>query len=81
MVDGQLNKTVENFDIESPEQRTRILGLPDIWRKYGPDFKERLAQAGFVVKVEKYAGEIEPSLARKYGLKVDDEIYFCTKPM
>jgi hypothetical protein len=46
---------------------------------YGRDYTERLQNAGFTVKVDTYASDLEANLIEKYGLPYEG-IYFCTKP-
>ena len=46
-----LEKTDENLDNISPEERTRKFGQFDHWRIYGHDFKELLTSNGFLVEI------------------------------
>jgi SAM-dependent methyltransferase len=61
-------QTVEDASIEDPQERLRLFGQDDHVRRYGPDFVERLEDAGFRVRVvapEQFlpAGDIE-----RYGI-------------
>ncbi len=71
-------KTFEDDNIKSPEEREKQFGQRDHVRQYGRDFKNRLEKAGFEVKVEGYAKELNRKLFEKCGL-VDIDIYFCSK--
>jgi len=44
------------------------------------DYKNRLEQAGFSVKVDDYVKQLNDVVVRKYGLMKDENIYFCSKP-
>ena len=43
------------------------------------DYKNRLEQAGFGVKVDDYVKQLSDDVVRKHGLMKDDNIYFCSK--
>jgi len=79
-IDPRRTKTFEDPSITSPQDRERAFGQRDHVRIYGRDYKARLEKAGFTVKVDNYAKDLETSIVRKYGLQ-DEEIYFCTKPL
>ncbi len=54
-----------------------------IWRSfliYGNDYHNRLEEAGFTVKVDRYIKNLGNDAIGKYGLIEDKDIYFCTKP-
>jgi ubiquinone/menaquinone biosynthesis C-methylase UbiE len=66
-------RTFEDPSITNPIDRLRIFGNKDHVRKYGPDFVERLKEAGFKVKV---------ITASDFLMGITDaagEIYHCTK--
>ena len=42
--------TFEDPEADTPEQRLRLFGQPDHVRIYGPDYADRLAEAGFAVE-------------------------------
>jgi ubiquinone/menaquinone biosynthesis C-methylase UbiE len=52
-VNNSLPKTIETKDL-SAEERRRIAGAHQHVRRYGLDYKDRLASAGFRVEVSKY---------------------------
>jgi len=36
--------------------------------------------AGFTVKLDNYSRELGDNIDKKYGLEMDETIYFCSKP-
>lgn len=74
------DKTFEDPDIVSPEDRERFYGQKDHVRIYGCDYKDRIEKPGFVVKVDSYVRELGGDMIRRHGLMEDEDIYFCTKP-
>jgi glycosyltransferase involved in cell wall biosynthesis/ubiquinone/menaquinone biosynthesis C-methylase UbiE/predicted nucleic acid-binding Zn-ribbon protein len=75
-----LKETYEDSSITSPEERVKHFGQHDHVRLYGQDYKDRLAKAGFVVKVESSVKFFGPDELRKYALMQDDVIFYCEKP-
>ena len=47
-------------------------------RRYGNDYKDKLENAGFKVRVFNYSEKLEQTM-KKYGLPKQEKIYFCTK--
>jgi SAM-dependent methyltransferase len=78
-IDINRQKTFEDPTIKSPEERRRFYGLEDHVRLYGLDYKDRLEQAGFTVKVDEYVKELGSETIKKYSLVERQNIYFCTK--
>jgi predicted SAM-dependent methyltransferase len=73
-------QTFEDPTIAAPADRERAFGQADHVRIYGRDFKARLEQAGFTVRVEDYARELGEAGARRYGLRSRKPIlHVCTK--
>lgn len=72
-------KTLEYPNIKTPEERVKYYGQSNHLRYYGLDFKDRLEEAGFNVKVEDYIKVFDEASKDKYGLPKKDYIYFCTK--
>ncbi len=71
-------KTYEDPSITLPEERERAFGETVHVRYYGNDFADRLTEAGFNVKF--YPGaEVDPLSRQKYGLRDDENIFYCTK--
>ncbi len=78
-IDPSLEKTYENVSVTSMKERKRIFGHFQHVRIYGRDFKDRLENSGFIVKVDDYAKSLNPDIIKKYRLNTNDEIYYCTK--
>jgi len=83
----KINKTYEDFSVSGPEERERLFGQKDHVRIYGRDYGDRLANAGFKVKIDKYSQSLNSEDVKRYvlisGSEVGNEtngwIYFCTK--
>lgn len=78
-IDVKRETTYEDWTITSPEDRHLHFGQFDHVRWYGLDYKDRLARAGFTVKVDQYVQELGPEKIRRYGLTDWEDIYYCTK--
>ena len=78
-IPAEHDKTFEDSDIVLPEDRERIFGQKDHVRIYGRDYKDRLEEAGFTVKVDGYVRELGDDKIKKHGLSEDQDIYFCAK--
>jgi predicted SAM-dependent methyltransferase len=78
-IDLNRDQTFEDPSIVSPEDRERLFGQYDHVRLYGRDYKNKLEQAGFQVKVDEYVRSLGVDTIKKYGLKEAEDIYFCTK--
>ncbi len=66
--------TFEDSSIKSKNQREKYFGQYDHVREYGLDFKDRIEEAGFEVKMINYSTKISQDLVIKYGLMKDDLI-------
>jgi len=79
----KLDKTFENNTISTPEERLKYFGQEDHVRIYGLDYKERLEDAGFSVKIDHYLNELPENIINRYRLVPENEpkekIYFCSK--
>ena len=74
------DKTFEDLTIKTEEDRLKVFGQKDHVRRYGPDYIERLYEAGFFVKITKVEQLVSFDDAQKMGLTdASDDIYFCTK--
>ncbi len=80
-IDQNRERTFEDPDVTTPEEREKVFGHWEHVRIYGLDYRERLAGAGFSVKEDRYATELDPQLARKYSIGTEEIIHFCTKPV
>lgn len=77
-------ETYEDDNINTKELRLKHFGQDDHVREYGLDFKDRLDESGFVVKVENIQDDISATQINRYRLLSEDNnmdsIYFCIKP-
>ncbi len=83
-VDITRETTLEDPKITSEEDREKYYWQKDHVRLFGLDYKDRLASAGFEVKVEDYIKEFTQEEINRYrisGSKKDDAIYYCVKTM
>jgi SAM-dependent methyltransferase len=71
--------TFQDDAIISNEGRLKFYGHIDHKRIYGADYKERLASAGFEVTEDSFVTNFTDDLQKKYGLDVNERIYFCRK--
>lgn len=78
-IDYSREKTFEDTKIKTVKERERIYGHHDHKRIYGKDYKNRLEEAGFTVKVDSYANKFSIKEIQKYGIDRDEKIYLCKK--
>lgn len=71
--------TFEDFTITDPEERLRVFGQRDHVRRYGPDVRERMEEAGFFVEEIATESMASPEEIRRMGLMSGDRIYVCRK--
>ena len=75
------DETFEDPSVTDPEERLRSFGQDDHVRRYGPDYKDRLEEAGFCVTVyspQDLLSSFEVEL-QGMGNGAAGEIYYCTK--
>jgi len=73
--------TYEDPTIVTPEARLKAFGQEDHVRRYGPDYVERLREAGFIVNVTRAGDLATPEdIVRMALTEACGDIYFCTKP-
>ena len=76
-------KTFQDPNIITPEDRLKYYGLKDHVRRYGLDYKERLLEGGFLVDVNKYIDNLSEKDIEKYRLVPTGEnkeyLYYCIK--
>ncbi len=77
-LDLGLPETYEDPAIVTPEERERAYWQWDHVRLYGPDFPDRLREAGFSVTVDPWVRELDPEVRRRYGLFEAEDIYVCS---
>lgn len=84
-IDYDRDETYEDWTITTPEGRRRAFMQEDHVRIYGRDFGERLAGAGFEVRMRRYQDELAVNERRTYCLQQgtptqrSDDIYACVK--
>jgi SAM-dependent methyltransferase len=72
--------TLEDSCVVEPNECLRIFGQEDHVRRYGPDYVERLRDAGFKVAVTKVSDLFKKEDQTLMGLTLaSGEIYSCTK--
>jgi ubiquinone/menaquinone biosynthesis C-methylase UbiE len=74
------DRTFQDPSITDPSDRLRLFGQEGHVRRYGPDFVERLKEAGFTVKVTTASDFLtEEEIARMGITDAAGKIYYCTK--
>jgi SAM-dependent methyltransferase len=71
-------KTQEDPNATTPEDRLRLYGQEDHVRIYGRDYKDRLEEAGFRVTLDDFAKSLDDKEKHRLSLCGED-IYFCRK--
>lgn len=73
--------TYEDPSVVDPRERLRLFGQEDHVRRYGPDYVDRLREAGFQVQIIPIADLLEKEDRVKLGLVHGNrEVFCCTKP-
>jgi SAM-dependent methyltransferase len=73
------DKTFEDPSVVDPSERLKLFGQKDHVRRYGPDYIDRLREAGFKVKVTHVSDIFDTKDAVRLGLTRAGGIYYCTK--
>jgi hypothetical protein len=71
--------TIEDPSVVEPEERERLFGQKDHVRRYGPDYTQRLEEAGFTVKCIPASAVGDERQRRELGILDDESIYYCTR--
>jgi SAM-dependent methyltransferase len=80
LVPVTVDKTVEDPTITDPAERERLFGQHDHVRRYGPDYVDRLREAGFEVKVTDVGDLVPREDLRPMGLtRSAAVIYECRR--
>lgn len=74
-----LEKTYEDWNITSEEEREKAFGQHDHVRVYGRDYIKKLEQIGFVVNEVDYISKFSSEELYRYGLISSEKIYHCRK--
>lgn len=80
-LDVNIDKTIEDSAINTPELREKHYGQRDHLRLYGTDYAQRLRSVGFNVTEDDFVKQIDAALATHYCLPKDEILYICRKPM
>jgi SAM-dependent methyltransferase len=78
-IDSSRKTTYQDPALTSPQERLEVYGHHDHKRIYGRDYKNRLEESGFNVKIFKAEDFCDPSEISRTGIKNGTEIYYCTK--
>jgi SAM-dependent methyltransferase len=80
LVPVDADKTFEDLSITDPEERLRLFGNRGHVRRYGPDFADRLREAGFKVTVAAPADFLTGAEIERMGITREaGEIFYCEK--
>ncbi len=80
LVPVNAQKTFEDFSITDPAERLKYFGDPTHVRLYGPDYIDRLKDAGFSVQLTRPADFLTQEEIERMGITpFAGEIYYCTK--
>jgi SAM-dependent methyltransferase len=72
--------TYEDPSITEPAERLRAFGQEDHVRRYGPDYADRLREAGFHVTITRIVDLVSPEDTVRMGLTAAaGDIYLCTR--
>ena len=73
--------TYEDPSITDPDERVRLFGHHDHVRRYGPDYRDRLEEAGFVVTAYSAEDLLSGKEVEKQGLanEAAGDIFYCRK--
>ncbi|MFN3316295.1 MAG: class I SAM-dependent methyltransferase, partial [Raineya sp.] len=78
-MDMSLEKTYEDKNITSPQDREKAFGQSDHLRMYGKDYAQRLQKAGFEVIEDDFVKNLPPEKVKRYALPPEEIIYWCFK--
>jgi SAM-dependent methyltransferase len=74
------DKTYEDPSIVEPQDRLIAFGQKNHVRRYGPDYVDRLREAGFTVEVIRVGDLVSSNEAERMGLtRASGAIHYCTK--
>jgi Methyltransferase domain len=74
------DRTMEDPTVTDPADRLRLYGQADHVRRYGPDYVDRLREAGFEVVITQVSDLIQEDEAVRMGLAASSaQIYHCRK--
>lgn len=81
MIPITVDKTVEDPTITDPQERLRLFGQDDHVRRYGPDFVDRLQEAGFSVTVTSAKGFLSAAEIGRIAVAhvLTGDVFHCTR--
>lgn len=72
--------TIEDASVTDPGEREKKFGQADHVRRYGPDYKDRLTDAGFNLRCVKTSDIVDKSeRIQMMGLMENEDIFLCVK--
>jgi hypothetical protein len=71
---------LEGAHISDPAERARLFGQADHVRTYGLDYKCRLEEAGFTVRVDDFVSSLCARQIKRFAIHAWEDIYVCSKP-
>ena len=74
-----LARTLEDSSVQTAAGRLRAFGQSDHVRLYGPDYFDRLREAGFDVAIVDYQAELGAGLCKRYALLAGETIFEARK--
>lgn len=77
-LDSSLATTREDPSVTDPAERQRLFGQRDHVRLYGRDYRSRLEDAGFDVRVDAFIESLDSATIARHALVAED-IYCCRK--
>ncbi|MCK4891913.1 MAG: methyltransferase domain-containing protein [Candidatus Pacebacteria bacterium] len=78
-IDIKRKETFEDNKIINYKDREKMFGQGDHVRIYGTDYKLKLENVGFKVRVDRYSKNLSNNVSEKFGLLKNEDIYYCTK--
>ncbi len=74
-----LETTLEDPAVTTPEEREKLFGQRDHVRKYGQDYGQRISGAGFHVSEIGYVNTFTPEEIAYFGFDPFEKIFLCEK--
>jgi len=74
-----VDETVEDPSITDPAERIRLFGQDDHVRRYGPDYFDRLEEAGFQIERLRGADLMSDTRVLQCRIDPDEEVPVCKK--
>jgi len=78
-VDMTREKTLEDPQLTTPEDRRNLYGQDDHPRVYGCDYSEQLGEAGFCVTTDSSIQQFSDKMIDTFGLIKEEVLFICKK--